>query len=519
MVSNKKKEVNILHPFIENIVCPALKKYAKDGGKLVKGDIIRINYDESTPNFLFTVVKAKYKKNDSLDLEVSFEPTKEMIKSKKLVYEYKKYNSGNFFNKKVEMPITIVSNKIALLTLKIDNIHDPLYSFTLESKPSFNLKYEKYQNSKCKNYLDCGVITSKINSDLVDKLLNEVDIFAKNSKKDYHPFSNKKIRDIIHPSMFPYINGITKLNKQYNKEKSNLFSNGNEEVDFWNRKYENSIYQWLPSEFKIDSKGNCKIESYINNLPENYGALTDNIEELFDKVLPYFEKIWSYIKSVKLYDNESVELYGKEKKLCSQNRLKDISLKNRTLQVITKIVTYELKDEKIEGAWHVEGMSHENIVATAVTVLEQDDNVDAELLFKRRFTQCEGATIHSSTGQERPMYLNNYLGYYVEKNEEMPTGLVPLCKTSTQKGSLTVFPNSHIHKLDVKNNSKRSGRRTVIVFWLVNPDRRVISTKYVDPQQKTIKLKDAENHRLKLMEERKYHKQKFNVRDLNLCEH
>jgi hypothetical protein len=33
-------------------------------------------------------------------------------------------------------------------------------------------------------------------------------------------------------------------------------------------KYEKSKYQWLPSEFNIDLKGNCKITSYINNLPE-----------------------------------------------------------------------------------------------------------------------------------------------------------------------------------------------------------------------------------------------------------
>lgn len=32
-------------------------------------------------------------------------------------------------------------------------------------------------------------------------------------------------------------------------------------------------------------------------------------------------------------------------------------------------------------------------------------------------------------------------------------------------------------------------------------------------------VKDAKKHRLNLMEERKYYKQSFNIRDLNLCEH
>ena len=52
----------------------------------------------------------------------------------------------------------------------------------------------------------------------------------------------------------------------------------------------------------------------------------------------------------------------------------------------------------------------------------------------------------------------------------------------------------------------------------INPEKRIISTKDVDPQQ-NLKSFDAINHRLELMKERKYLKQNFNVREINLCEH
>ena len=82
-----------------------------------------------------------------------------------------------------------------------------------------------------------------------------------------------------------------------------------------------------------------------------------------------------------------------------------------------------------------------------------------------------------------------------------------------------IYQSSKKISLFFENLLKTHGKRTVVVFWLINPDRRIISTKHIDKQQGKMSFKDAEMHRIKLMEERKYHKQKFNVRDLNLCEH
>jgi hypothetical protein len=260
-------------------------------------------------------------------------------------------------------------------------------------------------------------------------------------------------------------------------------------IDFWNRPYKLSKYQWLPSEFKIDVNGKCKIESYINNLPITENNLYKNIEELFEElfeeVLPYFENIWSSINKNKV----------------------DTSLKNRNLQVITKIVKIKLKENQdLIGAWHVEGMSHENIVATVSITLEQTENFLASIYFKRTYLKIE-----------ENILLNSIYNPYSELNKMLNTLFIPLGKINIKQGNVIAFPNSYIHKINMKNNGKNEQERTIIVFWLVNPNIRITSTK--DINQQSYNILEAKKNRLELMKERTYYKQSFNHRDLNLCEH
>ena len=71
----------------------------------------------------------------------------------------------------------------------------------------------------------------------------------------------------------------------------------------------------------------------------------------------------------------------------------------------------------------------------------------------------------------------------------------------------------------VNQNSKDLATRRIVVFFFVNPEKKIISTREVNPQQEVISLDTAKNYRLELMAERKYDKEKLNVRDIELCEH
>ena len=184
--------------------------------------------------------------------------------------------------------------------------------------------------------------------------------------------------------------------------------------------------------------------------------------------------MWAYIQNMKLYneDDSVVDL--------KIENIKKVSKPFKNL-IIVKIVTISVKDE-LEGAWHVEGMSHENIVMTAVAVLEQE-NVDATLSFKRRFTENEVSYLYWNLPQDRPSYVNNFID----------EGLVPLGKISTQAGKAILFPNSHVHKLNLISSGENTRR---IVVWVINPDKRIISTKDVDIQQKKISKSVAKKYRL-----------------------
>jgi len=124
---------------------------------------------------------------------------------------------------------------------------------------------------------------------LHDKLMNQINDLANNTDADYHPHSNGIVRDLVHPALYSYVNGISPqktlppvLNVSFPKrddapvEKSDNLSEGMDisseeetpvKTDYWGRTYEaSSRYQWLPTYFNVDCNGTCTIEDYINNL-------------------------------------------------------------------------------------------------------------------------------------------------------------------------------------------------------------------------------------------------------------
>merc|ERR1719433_750971 len=155
-------------------------------------------------------------------------------------------------------------------------------------------------------------------------------------------------------------------------------------------------------------------------------------------------------------------------------------------------------------------MSHENIVATAELVLQKAPVLEGgELEYKRAWTKTEVGRF-SGLPQCRARTIEDYI----------ERGLAPLGRVPLEFGQLTAWPNSHVHKLSpLTNRSDAPAQRRIVVFWLVNPDRRIISSRDVPPQQSTMRLEEAKELRTALMEERKRNKQDWNIREISLCEH
>lgn len=347
--------------------------------------------------------------------------------------------------------------------------------------------------------------------ELRDRLLAHVERLLAEQRPDYHPGSGNVVRDIVHPSLFPFVKGRTKLAPGAKAPPEPKPS----ERDFWGRPYERSKYQWLPTPFAVDKRGGVGIGSYINNLDRNlYPEVYDDLAALFGVMLPLFESVYGYARSVAFLDEDDGEheLPEVSPRLEAGKNPARASLRGRTLQVITKIVEYRVGTRPFESVWHVEGMSHENILATGVYVLDREPSLEGgELQLKRAYTQGEAGQLFWNVPQCRSEAMNDMVD----------EGVVPVGTLAMPAGRVLVFPNSHIHQLTPMRatGSAKQARRRVIVFWLVNPERPILSTREVRPQQGTMPLAEAEKHRLALMKERKLHKQSLNVRAVSLCEH
>lgn len=386
-----------------------------------------------------------------------------------------------------------------------------------------------------------GVVVADdvIGKGLKQKLIKDIDGLASRQEdlnmKDYHPGSNDIVRDIVHPGLYSYVKDISPLRAKPEEVDPCIFPSSSalpeqtETSDFWGRKYETSVYQWLPTYFEVAKDGTCKICDYINNLAPRddpvHTPLYDDLERLFEICVPYIEAVYGYVRTIRPFlrkEGDGVDY--------NPDALKEVepsaytSFRGQKLQVITKIVDYELKPgQSHEGVWHVEGMSHEEIICTCLYILDRDDDIKGgELMFQRAFHRDEANYIFSNVPQDRHPTVNSMVN----------VGLAPMGRVETRKGRLIVFPNSHVHKVETllhegegegQDKNEAAKRRRIVVFFLVNPMRRIVSTREVAPQQESagggMSHEDALSHRLKLMKERKYTKQDWNVREIELCEH
>jgi hypothetical protein len=255
-----------------------------------------------------------------------------------------------------------------------------------------------------------------------------------------------------------------------------------------NSSIKNDKYQWLPSDIKI-TNSKVKFESYINNLSQsnlNNLKLYKTIEKILHLFIPHFE-----------------DIIGS-------------SLKGNA-QVIVKVAKYKLTKENPEYSasnWHLEGMPYENIIASGIYYFHTHGIQNDRLEFRRALAKPTSYEQYDNVGVVRDygIYdedeLNEYLG-----------------EVETIKNRCLVFPNFLQHRVtrfELKPN-KDHGSRGILVFFLINPKIKIISTKDIPEQQTLMTSDEALNHMKALMTERKYYFDKVNEeifeREFSLCEH
>ncbi|EFY87261.1 hypothetical protein MAC_06709 [Metarhizium acridum CQMa 102] len=129
-----------------------------------------------------------------------------------------------------------------------------------------------------------------VSDDLTERLKTAVRSLehVADSDKDWHPESDGKVLDLVHPSLFPLLYGRSRIMRQLEAT-----------IDWRGAPIEvvSPRFQWLPCDVVIDENGRATIESYINNLhPKDHAGLYSVIEQFIQKSLPAWDLIYRWVK-------------------------------------------------------------------------------------------------------------------------------------------------------------------------------------------------------------------------------
>ncbi|EPT01446.1 hypothetical protein FOMPIDRAFT_40499 [Fomitopsis schrenkii] len=331
------------------------------------------------------------------------------------------------------------------------------------------------------------------------------------SEKDWHPGSDGKVLDLVHPSLYPVIYGLT-------------ITTSGEPIrprDDVPPIFNSDRFQWLPSDFHVGDDGSVSLASpYINNIhPEDHAALQKVIPKVVERAVPLFEWVlsdlardrqvptrmnlegekfpacvWSqgdgrdpedpfvdFHKVVRFKWYERQPKKWPDSKPAYDGGLDDvektISLRGRTLQLIVKLANIILTPEKPEypgGKWHVEGMNNEAIVATVIYYYDCDNLTESTLSFRN------GVNEPRYHGQDDSYCMVHLYGIDRDHPCTQDVG-----KIITKEDRCIAFPNLYQHLVSPFRlaDPTRPGHRKILVFFLVDPHITIPSASVVTPQQ------------------------------------
>lgn len=319
-------------------------------------------------------------------------------------------------------------------------------------------------------------IPDLIPADLLSRLKTEV-ARLELASPDWHPFTNEQVRDLVHPSLFCYVDGVTKLRCTG----PNTAKPG--------------ILQWLPSEVILTTNG-PRFITEINNLPRfDNETMYEVIEEILGKFMPHLDN-------------------------CMQTYLEKAPKALKNLQIIVKLASTVLTPEKPEfpgGNWHLEGNITEHIVATGIYYYDNDNVVDSGLYTRIPITEDQ----ESDLSYPQNCFNGMPIHYLLPPSAEAPR-VQHLGPVSTNQGDCLIFPNFVQHKVSTfkLDNPAKPGVRKILLFWIVDPNIRIISMQDVEKPDYT--MRDAKIYRELLMYERSNgidERNQIYESELTLCEH
>ncbi|KAI1279765.1 hypothetical protein F5Y07DRAFT_33076 [Xylaria sp. FL0933] len=167
-------------------------------------------------------------------------------------------------------------------------------------------KAQEYQNTGLISILDAEVEVVKSDSVIPSSLLDLLKAGVQpledvpDHRKDWHPGSDGKVLDLLHPSLFPMVYGTSRV-LPYGKVPLRgcaKLSGDGETYAMPKRTSGHSgkpalvgSTQWLPSDIAWGPAGSTRITSYINNLhPDDHTELYTVLEQFVAAAVPLWER-------------------------------------------------------------------------------------------------------------------------------------------------------------------------------------------------------------------------------------
>ncbi|KAH7391984.1 hypothetical protein BKA66DRAFT_525811 [Pyrenochaeta sp. MPI-SDFR-AT-0127] len=363
-----------------------------------------------------------------------------------------------------------------------------------------------------------------------------------NHQKDWHPGSDGKVLDLVHPSLFPLIYERSRILPyatiglgdcmeaigQGEIVPNPLIALGGNtpptESDLWS-----SRFQWLPCNVSFPDGENARIDSYINNLhPVDHKNLYHVIEKIITKAVPFWNIVYQChnegaLTSTKRvnceavsfelpanveeyppddFDGDEDEFYERVEALriydkpepgdfasldvtaeAIEDKFRFLGEGDKKIQVIVKLANIHLTPEKPEydgGSWHIEGQLNEHIVATALYYYGNENITDSHLSFR---TKVDAEYFSQSISYEQNDFggIAKIFGVSNDESNVQEIGAV-----LTRENRFIAFPNGFQHRVENFKlvDPTRPGHRKILALFLVAPTIPIISTANVPPQQR-----------------------------------
>ncbi|KAJ5740847.1 hypothetical protein N7493_000719 [Penicillium malachiteum] len=355
-------------------------------------------------------------------------------------------------------------------------------------------------------------------------------------EKDYHPSSDNKVVDLVHPSLYPLVYGRTRVLRdtttnledfmKYPGKGETLQSPAKEEAK---KGLFSCRFQWLPCDVEFDqtNNGDCHIVSYINNLcPDKHRSLYGIMQQIITRTIPIWNATLTPLLNNLYMRNNRIDYTFVD---CSRGNTSEPTKK----RVINSNGSSEKDDDDDDyynwlAAWEHSGpVRPPPIKSFRPLITETDGKLDLQAAFADKGLQVIVKLANIELTPEKPDYtggtwhvegqLNEHIcatAIYYYSNENTTTNTLcfrqrqnhfewlepvfgcvdwysdtqitqDLGSVSCHQGRLLTFPNILQHCVSPFQlaDPTKPGHRKILALFLIDPHIRVNSTANVPPQR------------------------------------